>query len=368
MARRAAIVTWTSYRNFGTYLQAYALQHIVRRLGYQTRVLDDSSIVAGFSKKRFSPLRWLGSQPWICPSRARFIRRRQSSIAEYDAFRKKHIDIDSQWNVAADRPSGYDVYIAGSDQIWSPNVPFSDYYYLAFADGRKTSYAPSFGASEIPDMHLKKIAPMISDFDSLSVREPVAASRIEECIGLKAQVVADPVLLVEPSGWDSLLAEDGVMEEYDGDRYALCYLLTYNTEYVSYVRRYCSGKGLKLKVLAVNDKMTGIGDEDVYTGPSGFIDAIRKSDVVFTDSFHGSIFSVLYRKNLLIFKRFASDSMISQNSRVEFLVQRLGLSGRLVDASGLNDEWDSVAIDYDRVNEEVESFRAESLDYIKSML
>lgn len=368
MAHRAAIVTWTSYRNFGTCLQAYALQRIVSGFGYRTCILDDSSIIAGFSKKRFSPLRWLGSRQWICPSRAGFIRRQQSSVAEYDAFRKNHLEMDSKWHLAADRPSGYDIYIAGSDQIWSPNVPFSDYYYLAFADGRKVSYAPSFGTSDIPDVHLKKIAPMISDFDSLSVREPVAASRIEESLGLKAHVVADPTLLMDSSGWDSLLAEDGMDTEYDGDGYALCYLLSYNAQYVSYVRRYCSRKGLRLKVMAVNEKMTGIGDEDVYAGPTGFIDAIRKAEVVFTDSFHGSIFSVLYRKNLLIFKRFASDSRINQNSRVEFLVRRLGLTGRLVDASGLNDEWDSVAMDYDRVNEEVESFRAESLDYIKSML
>lgn len=368
MPRRTAIVTWTSHRNYGTYLQAYALQHVISGLGCQNRILDDSTIIGGFAKKRFSPVRWLKNLSWLYPSRAEFNRRHQSALLEYEAFRIRHMDVDSHWHAESERPSGYDIYIAGSDQIWSPNVPFSDYYYLAGFDGRKVAYAPSFGASDIPDAHLDRISGLVAEFESLSVREPSAAVRLEERLGLKARVVSDPTLLLNASQWDSLLAEDGIGEENTGERYALCYLLTYNSEYLSYIRRYCASKGLKLKVLTVNEKMMGAGDEDVYTGPVGFIDAVRKAEVVFTDSFHGSIFSILYSRNLLIFKRFASDSKINQNSRVEFLVERLGLSGRLVDVSGLNDSWDDSAIDYEKVSSEVERFRNESLDYMKSML
>lgn len=362
-ARRIATVTWISHRNFGTYLQAYALQHVLKHAGYFTRVIDDASVLSAMTEKKFSPVRFLRK---AFSGLTYFGRNQVSVIEEYKRFKHECIDIDSAWTQKEDLSDRYDLFIAGSDQIWSPNVPFDDYYYLGFAAGRKIAYAPSFGSPVIPEAHIERIRPLLEHFESIAVREPSAAESLRDNMGFDVPVVSDPVLLLDALTWDSLLDSAAVRRKSE-DSYALCYLLTYNPEYINYVKSYCRQRGLKLKVVAVNKKMIGIG-EDLFVGPLTFIDAIRNAEIVFTDSYHGSIFSILYEKEFLAFKRFRSSSPVDQNSRVEHLMDRLGLTSRLLDEDMLHDSWESESIDYEVVSGEVKRFREASLAVLRNMI
>lgn len=363
-----ATVTWITHKNFGTSLQAYALQHVLKEAGYANKVLDDASVIASFAKKRFSIMRLLKGCGWLYPKKAAYRRQYEQSVREFDSFKERFIEMDSEWTSREDLSDRYDVFIAGSDQIWSPNVPFDDYYYLAFAGGKKVAYAPSFGASVFTEKYIKTVLPLISDFDAVSVREPSAALMLKESLGLDVQVVADPTMLIDASGWNSLLEEGGNYAEDVSERYALCYFLSYNKRYVDYVKAYCAQKGLKLKSLVANEDMVGRSDEDIYAGPLSFIRSIKGAEVVFTDSYHGTIFSVLYQKDLLVFRRFLSTSPLNQNSRLEHLMHRLGLDGRLAGEGVLTDSWQDTEIDYSKVNGIVEEFRSHSLGVLKSML
>lgn len=367
MAVSTATVTWISHRNFGTYLQAYALQHVLKGNGFSNKVLNDSSVVASFSSKRFSPIGFLKGCTWLFPRYAAFRDGQDQAIKEYEDFKLRFIDVDSDWKSPVELSSRYDVFIAGSDQIWSPNVPFDDFYYLAFATEKKVAYAPSFGTTVFTEHFVETLRPLIKDFDAITVREPAAALMLKERFGLDVPVVADPTMLLDSSDWDAILEEE-VCATASSERYALCYFLTYNEKYVKYVSSYCRRNGLKLKILVVNERMAGLADEDVYAGPLSFIRTVKRAEIVFTDSYHGSIFSVLYNRNLLVFKRFRADSHINQNSRVEHLMHKLGLETRLVDESSLSDKWTEVGIDYLRVGSVVDEFRRYSLQILKSML
>jgi hypothetical protein len=362
MQKKTAIITWVSHRNFGTLLQAYALQRVLHSLGYDNHVIDDRRVQEAFPRKKFSPLRILRSIGWLFPKRASFRRSNEEVLRQYDDFKDRYIVIDSEWTDKRKLSEKYDVFIAGSDQIWSPNVPFDDFYYLAFTGKSKVAYAPSMGVSAYPDDRVPAVRPLLEAFDCLSVREPQGAGILKEKFGLHAEVVSDPTMLLTRNEWEDILPPP-VHEE---SPYALCYFLTYNRKYIEQANAYCQKHSLKMKLLVVSPDFVGVADEDVYTGPAGFIQAVSGADVIFTDSFHGTIFSLIFEKDFHTFKRFDESSSINQNSRVEHLLASVDLADRLVDMT--SEGLDAAAVDYVSIRESLLRLREKSLDYLKNSL
>lgn len=359
---KTGTVTWISFRNFGTYLQAYALQKALFKLGCENKVIDDAKVVAAFPKKKFSPVRMLRSISWLCPKRAEFNRKSVLSAALYDDFKNTYIDLDKSWETMEELAAAYDTFIAGSDQIWSPTSCFDDFYYLGFTDAKKVAYAPSLGTTVYPEDRVELARPFIEKFSSLSVREPQGAELLKDRFGLEAQVVADPTVLLTREDWESLTTQSHKEEK----PYALCYFLTYNKAYVDYAREYCRRRGLAMKLLVVRPEFVGLGADEVYTGPIGFLDAVRGTEAVLTDSFHATIFSMLFEKQFHTFKRFKDGSAASQNSRIENLLAKVGLTERFLDEASPMVE-DS-PIPYDKVAATIAEMRTESLDYLKNAL
>lgn len=359
---KTGTVTWISFRNFGTYLQAYALQKALQNLGCDNKVIDDAKVVAAFPKKKFSPIRMLRSIPWLFPKRAEFNRRSAEAAALYEDFKNTCIDTDKSWSSREELASAYDTFIAGSDQIWSPTACFDDYYYLGFTDRKKVAYAPSLGTTVYPDDRVELARPFLEKFSNLSVREPQGAALLKEKFGLDAQVVADPTVLLTREDWDKLTTEQTSSEK----PYALCYFLTYNQAYIDYAKEYCKRRGLAMKLLVVRHDFVGLGADEVYTGPVGFLNGVKGAEAVLTDSFHATIFSMIFEKQFYTFKRFKDGAVVSQNSRVENLLSKVGLSERLLDeTSAVKDD---AAIPYDEVHAAMSQMRSESLDYLKNAL
>lgn len=362
--KSTATVTWISYRNFGTYLQAYALQQVINSLGYTNRIIDDSKIIDSIPKKRFSPLRMLQRMPFLYPSRARFNRLNEDVVHQYRLFKESYLQIDADWDSTMDLSDKYDIYIAGSDQIWSPSVHFDGFYYLDFTSGHKVAYAPSLGVSRYPDSRISLVKPLLSDFSSLSVREDTGADILLNQFGLKAEVVADPAILLTRTEWEKLLPE--VSPAKPEQPYLLCYLLSYNKIYLDYVRQYAHNHNLILKLCVVSPDFVGVSDDELYTGPVGFLDAIRGAEMVMTDSFHATIFSLIFHKEFYTFRRFRDDSPTSQNSRIDGLLAKVGLGYRCLRENML--EAKDEAIDYVKVDEAVMRMRSSSLAYLSNAL
>ena len=356
-----ATVTWMSYRNSGTYLQAYALQQTLISLGFDSRIIDDSRIISSYPKKRFSPIRCLRS---ISPSMIKFKRAFRKAEEEFLEFRNTHLLLDSDWVFPNDLSQRYDAYIAGSDQIWSPAVKFDGFYYLDFTSRKKIAYAPSFGVSEYPEARKASVAPLLSEFSSISVREKAGAEILKSEFGIDAEVVVDPTMLMTREQWENCLTLSSCNT---ADKpYLLCYLLTYNKQYIDFVKEYCNDKGLSLKLIVHSHLMTGITEDEIYVGPIGFLEAIRGAEIIMTDSFHGTIFSMIFQKEFYSFKRFNDNLSYSQNSRLENLLSQVGLEDRYLSADYL--QLSHRPIDFLSVESTISKMRVKSLNYLTTAL
>ena len=352
---RTATVTWITYRNFGTYLQAYALQQAVKSLGYENRILDDRRFVQS-SPLRALLARWkrrLLGQPTA-----------PANIAAYRDFRERYLQVDERWTDYADLNRRYDLFLCGSDQIWSPYFKVNPYYYLGFTDKPKVAYAPSTGTGSLPNSYRRETKSLLDRFSALAVREASAARAMSEYVDKEVRTVADPTLLLKAAEWEQVA--DPVKNA--DSPYLLCYFLSPNAWYMDYARTEARRLGMPLKVFYNRSEYRGYGDERLSVGPGEFLTYIRQAARVFTDSFHASIFSILFHKDFVTFKRFEDGGKCDQNTRIADLFTRLGLSTRFIGRDRLAEASGLPMPDYAAVDERLSGLREESKGYLSEAL
>lgn len=360
--RKIAIITVYTNINYGSALQSYALQSIIKELGYQCENIKY------IPKRKFSsrlisvikdPSRIIGR---LFPG---------GSIGRCKRFRdfvNKHIDKSDHCYRSIDElkltNELYDVFVCGSDQIWAPNL-FNEVYYLSFVDNnyKKIAYAPSIGLPIIPNNLKSHMALLLRGIKYLSVREKQGADIIKELTGIDVPVVLDPTLLIRKNKWVSVASETKIKGEY-----ILCYFLGGNIKHRELVEKYKQKTGYKIVVLPFSACDYSWGDitlKDV--GPLEFVGLVNNARIIFTDSFHGALFSINLNRPFNVFMRFTEDHILCQNSRIVNILDMLGLSHRLVRDDALEIKNDS-NIDYESVNKILETKRKHSADYLKTSL
>lgn len=262
----------------------------------------------------------------------------------------------------------YDGVMVGSDQLWAPSGITSNFYNLMFVDDSvlKVSYAASMGVSRIKKKLHKIYSTFLSRMDFISVRENTAKKLVEELSSNKAQVVVDPVLLLSGDDWLNEIPDKKLFDE----PYIFAYFLGKTPEYRQAVTKFAKEKGLKIVTShhmdSYNKADIGFGDYAPYdVGPQEFVNLIRNAKYVFTDSFHGCVFSMLYKKQFMVFNRYSDKSISSKNSRIDSFCENYGLSDRRFDGdiNAVDNE-----IDYTSVLEKAELHRQESLAFLDKAL
>lgn len=360
---KIANITWVTYNNFGTYLQAYALQQYIVSLGYEDRILDDSTIIKKHVSWKYRIKKLLLE---LDLSYRGFVNNQKKSKALYDRFKRDHLVIDKNVDDVQKLDAHYDCYVCGSDQIWNPfslaNLK-SGYFYADFTKQRKIAYAPSIGVSKIPNEYRDRFKSLIQDFSSLSAREPQGQQIMEELSGKPVVNVVDPTLLLDKTKWEVLLPK------YEGvrDKYVLGYFLTSNPIYIEAARKYAHSHGYKFKMFYTDKTYYNEADEVITAGPIEFLEAIHNAEYLFTDSFHGSIFASIFNVQFITFKRFKK-SVTSQNSRVENLLKIMKIEERLLseDEVSLIDSLEK--IDFEKVWKNLTPFIKESKEYLNNAL
>lgn len=372
--KRVAIVTWVKWHNFGTFLQAYSLQQVIGRMGYDAWILDDSDVVeeglkgyrgtAGRVKARLASA--LRNVYRIVIKKKEYILQKQCGRL-YDRFSDTFLCIDRSTFPLSDLDDRYDIFVCGSDQIWFPSVNiFSPYYYLSFTSKKKIAYAPSVGVYEYPEEFIPKVKPLLERFDALSVREENGTRLLNSFVQKKIETVVDPTLLLSASDWEHLSAS---MDEQLPKDYIFCYFLGNNEKYRQAVLEYSRKCGLPLVVFFVESRSYDWCDNRVWAGgPSEFLFAIKNAAMIFTDSFHGTIFSILFEKKFCTLKRFSDTETGSQNSRIENLFRMLGLKDLFLGEADLERIYDWTSIDYESVRPRLQSIRENSLNYLRNSL
>lgn len=368
--KKTATVTWITWLNYGSYLQAYALQHVIKSLGYENAIIDDERIVYPLGKH--SNDAWLRDLPFYKQVYLRIKQRLISYIRNTDAkkiekrykrFRKKYLTIDNSFNELEELNNKYDVFIAGSDQIWAPTKEvFKPYYYLNFARKKKISYAASINSDFYPDDFKLPVSELLKDFSHISVRENDGKVLLESFIQKKIEVSLDPTLLLTANEWQIV-----ANKRHSRRLYVLCYFLSYNETYLEYARNFARQRNLPLYFFSTNNQYRPFADKMVAAGPSEFISYIRNASFVLTDSFHGTVFSILHEKEFITFKRFKGKSASNQNERLNNLFRITGINGRFLGEHELY-ETHIATINYSYVNHKIEIERDKSIKYLKDAL
>lgn len=265
----------------------------------------------------------------------------------------------------------YDAVIVGSDQLWTPAGIKSKFYNLLFVPDRisKVSFATSFGVGEIPSSQKKMTTQYLKRINHISVRETRGAEMVKELTGRDVTVALDPTLLFTGDEWKNIFPEEHVIDE----PYILAYFLGSNAEHRDAVEQLKKDTGLKVVTIPFMDVFVErdltFGDERLFeVGPVEFLNLIRGAEYICTDSFHGSVFSILNHKQFITFNRTNSNDKQTRNSRIDSLFGLLGLEERRYQSGmKLKDVIDR-AIDFDIVDQKLIELRKETLGFLDRAL
>jgi len=246
-----------------------------------------------------------------------------------------------------------------SDQVWNPcNLHGSSIYFLTFAEKHKRiAFAPSFGVSEIKAEYVERYKEWLSGMHRLSVREDDGAKIIKELTGRDAPVLVDPTMLLTKEKWLSIAKP---AKNKPQGRYLLTYFLggipaKYKRQIENIV------KENDLEVINLGD----VREKETYeTGPSEFIDYINSCSIFCTDSFHGTVFSILFQKPFIVYERMGS--ALSMYSRIDTLLNKFDLNCRKAENIRTNEQ--AFNIDYSHVPPILEAERNKALNYLKEAL
>ncbi|MBQ0088642.1 MAG: polysaccharide pyruvyl transferase family protein [Prevotellaceae bacterium] len=364
--KSAGIFTYM-HSNYGAILQAFSLQSFLRENGVDAEVVDyatnyhtvdyhlkDSKLIRFYRKG--NPLR-----DSVCfflkVLRYRQLNRRKERTLLFKEHNFHYTQRYSTTEELISNPPKKDLYITGSDQVFAlDNIHFKDAYYLPFEKkgSKKVAYAPSFGVSTFGDKY-NSVKDYLLDFDYLSCRESEGAKFIESIVERNVPVVVDPVLLHDAVFWSGY----AVQPKIKGD-----YILVYNL----------NGKGKLMRIAYELRKKTGYkvvcltGDTNqLYktkmifdAGPAEFIGWFANASMIVTDSFHGTVFSLVFSKQFYSYVALARTS-----SRVGNLLSSVGLSSRIIRDFN-KDILNQDPIDYSKVN--LVEVSKPSKEYIKSFI
>lgn len=385
---KIGIVTAHREYNYGSKLQAYAMATIVEQMNFQPEIIEFHSLRLNLFSLKFL-IRTLFckiSRRYKNQKDMDYIRRdfpnfnnywkkifeRRKSIEEFDKFLPIRQITCPYWMLGLLTKS-YKAVICGSDQIWRPvQNPLLRIFLLdfLFASVRRIAYAPSLGVDSIPDDLISTYINSLSKFHSLSCREIETAKILSGLVGRKVYGVLDPTLLIGRKEWDKIIDENFSMGY---KKYILCYMLGTNVEH----RNLCSNisKALNMPILnfshfkVINEGDIMLHSIDLYdVTPCQFIGLIKNASLIITDSFHCTIFSIMYQKEFLTLLRYKDTIEMSTNSRLRSILNKLHLESRIVESNMISQELFNSKVDYSYCNTELNAERKNDWNYISNSL
>ncbi len=318
---RIGIMTFLHNDNYGSILQAWALQKTLLSMGYDAEHID----YAPSNQEKIRNMLTSGNSPRLILEG--MIKRSATGKMHggFDEFRQANIGtspVCRDRSALCEAAERYDVLVCGSDQIWSP-VWLNPAYFLDFTEKPKIAYAPSLGVKEAPRGNKrKKMASLMKRFEALSVREAEGASIIEAMTGVLPSVQPDPVMLRSREEWQSIAAKD-----VPGERYVLCYFIGDQPTYWACVKEIEKVEDCAVHVIPRTEGARQSGytlEENVP--PQRWLALINSAAHVVTDSFHGAAFSAILNKPCTVVRRYRDDDPESKNSRIDQLYRNLGVS------------------------------------------
>ena len=362
MGNKVGIVTWHYYWNFGSGLQAFALQKLISSMGYDVNIIN-------YRNPKFGKhIKWKVLVKYLLHNTVGLINKKiyDKTLQGVNNYHKRYLRQTRCFyepEQIIEITKGYSILVYGSDQIWAPNVYNPIYMGVYIPEGiQKISYAASIGLNDIPDKLVGVYQQNLSSYKAVSVREDEGKELLKNKCGIDATVVLDPTLMISESVYRKMKKS---VKGIKG-KYIYCYFLNKDHQYRVIVERYA--REHNLQIVGSSDRVEDSEWMNRLTniGADQFLWLIDNAETIFTDSYHGSIFSLLFHKNLWTFVRFNENSPICQNSRIRQLQNNFGIEHRIISSNDIID--DSKVIDYIYFEKRLSELRADSYLFLKNAL
>jgi len=388
--KKVGLVAVTYKDNFGSALQTFATQYALQEMGcdvgifeikgvhqvikkrkiwyYVKRLFqrDERKYIAEKLKSRLRKLIAVKGNHY-----ARSMKERHQKYLDFYHDRLVMLPEVGSWESLSAQAATMDVVVVGSDQLWRPSNIAGGFFTLEFVPDhvRKVACSTSFGVSKIPPTLQEHTSRFLNRIDAISVREETGRALIKTLTGKDALVVCDPTMLLDAEEWMHI--QD--VPPFATGNYILCYFLGDHPVHRQYAQKLKEATGCRIIALLHGSTYVeadeNFADETPYNvGPSEFLNLIRYSQYVCTDSFHGTVFSILFKRKFFTFRRFEEVSESSTNDRLHTLLSWTGLKERLLVGKENVAEELSKEIDYDSVLRKVEHKRQELKQYLADSL
>lgn len=341
------IITLYGNFNYGNRFQNYAMQNVLQKFESNVSTLANSKIVNEKKKEKLTLKRLISNVVYF--NRKLLLKKR---IGVFEKFSDKYINKCDYEDTELIKKE-FDIVCIGSDQIWNPY--FYDDFYYSFGKFSKNvfSYAASFGIENVPDIYKEEIKEGLNNVKSISVREDRGAEIVKDLVGRNAEVVVDPTLLLTDEEWDKIVEIPKILPK---KKYILTYFLGIcSKERREYIESFAKENDLEMVNLGQ------IEYKKYYNvSPSEFLYFLKNSELVLTDSFHGSVFSIIYKKPFYIMKR--EDENKSMTSRIDTLLNKFELEDRQVNNYSKKLE---LNCDFSKVSSILEIERKKAMEFLE---
>jgi hypothetical protein len=346
LTKKVGIITFHNAENYGAALQTYALMKTLQDLGCDCEVIDYRN-QGVFKRNTIKNLYY-----------ALTFQRPLRNHRVFSAFQTRHLNLSERTYrslAAFEAEAGkYDVLFFGSDQIWNPDLSngFDPLYFGQFSTpARKVAYAASVGKDELTSKERQTINQLIQNFDAVAVREETLLPLLEGDVAC----TVDPCMLLPAEEWNQITSEVRIDESY-----LLVYQLFPNKDILAAARHCAEATG---KVVAVISPYVSFQGRNRVRklgriSPTEFLAYYRQAELVFSDSFPGTLFSILYEKP------FYTLLPAEKTGRITSLLEKLNLSERILHTSEITPQ----PIDYSLVNPLLRQEVNRSMDYIRENL
>ncbi len=315
--KKVCIITMYGDWNYGNKLQNYALQEVLKKMDCDVISLKNKYQSTLYNKIKNKYYQFRQLKKYILLSQ------RKKSFKLFNKQFMNYTDYSVTYTLKPKKAKNFDYFVIGSDQIWNYGEgTISDIMFGMFAEKEKNiSYAASFGVETIPEKYKNIYLRGLNNIGNISVREEAGKDIIKNLINKEAKVVLDPTLLLDKNEWEKIERK----VEFDTNK---DYILTYFLGNLSEKKKEEISKVAKkenLNIISLND----INNKEFYKmGPREFLYLFHHAKLIFTDSFHACVFSLIYEKPFFVYER--DENVASMNSRIDTLLEMTNEKDRLI--------------------------------------
>lgn len=351
--KKVCIITLYGNWNYGNKLQNYALQASIQKLGYEVTSLKNKYQQTLFEKIKYKIYKLRSGKSNIS------FKERENNFKQFNKKYMIYTPYTVTYTLSKKRQKEFDTFVIGSDQVWNyGDGTISKIMFGLFTNKEKNiSYAASFGVGEIPEKYIPMYKKGLNNIESISVREEKGKKIVKQILDKNVPVVLDPTMLLEKKEWEKLEQKPNFLCEN--------YIVTYFLGNLSFEKKQ------EIKNIALQNNLNVIElnnyqFKDYFDiGPSEFLYLFHHAKLVFTDSFHACVFSIIYNRPFFVYER--DENINSMNSRIENLLKIFEEEKRFIKTIQEYKE-DIFECNYEKTNQKFNDLKQKSIEFLKESL